>query len=87
MIVVNVIGVERKSTTTAKRVQSTIFTIVVRTVGIVKNISTAMSVQFTILMIVVNVIGVKNTSTVRDVFDITNEFMLNALVEIKISTV
>ena len=85
MIVVNVFGV--KYGVTAKRVQFTIFMIVVITVGIVTVTSTAMSVQFTILMIVVNVPNVKTISTVVDVFYITNEFMLNGLVEITISTV
>ena len=61
--------------------------IVVITVGIVNVGVPAMSVQFTILMIVVNVPIVKKMCTVRDVFDITNEFMLNGLVEINISTV
>jgi len=80
MIVVNVIIVN--TITTAKRVQFTIFMIVVITVGIVTVTSTAMSVQFTILMIVVNVPIVKEMCTVMDVFYITN-----LKVEIKISTV
>jgi len=73
--------------TTAKRVQFTIFMIVVITVTIVNIGVPAMSVQFTIFMIVVNVLVVKKTIDVINVFYITNEFMLNGLAEIKISTV
>ena len=61
--------------------------IVVITVKIVKNGITAMSIQFTIFMIVVNILNVKKMSTVRNVFDITNEFMLDGLAKIKILTV
>ena len=61
--------------------------IVIITVKIVKNGITAMSVQFTIFMIVVNISNIKKMSTVRNVFDITNEFILDGLAEIKILTV
>ena len=80
MIVVTVWIVDGTSTTTAKRVQFTIFMIVVITVGIVTVTSTAMSVQFTILMIVVNAGVVKKMSTVMDVFDKSGSKEVDSLI-------